>query len=223
MKGKSIVILGVLAGLVLVAPASAQYTSIQHNLLDGFGDSSFDPNTGAFIIDADAALAPGVNNLTLNDPAALTGTITNTRIHIETTFNQIIGTQAQFVGGTLSLTFDFDGIPREISGPITGMLFDPPQQLSPTVWKIDGIGRWTATTVNLPGSGNWPDGGGFSSLDSLTLAFNQNLAGFDWENDALDGRVESQYSLYPNDSATPEPASLLLLALGGAAVLRRRS
>ena len=217
MKKKCAVLMMAAVGLVLVsAPASAQYASIQHNLFNGVGDTTFDPGTGEFRIHATTS-----NLLTLNDPTPLSGVIANTVIDLSTTFNQVLGTgQAQFTGGFLSLTFDFDGSPYEISGPITGVLFEI-SQVGPNS-KIDGLGRWTATTKNLPGSGIWPDGGGFSSLDSLTLAFGQDLSNFDWENQALNGRVESLYSLFPNDSAIPEPATLSMLALGAIAMLRRR-
>lgn len=222
MKGLRIVFAVVALGLMLGAGvAQAQYISIQHNLLNGSPDTSYDPNTGVFRVYADAN-AGGTNLVTLNDnPPLVGGTITNTVIDLQTTFNQIVGNQAQFAGGSLTLTFNYNGVPRQISGPITGMLFDPPSQIGPN-WKIDGQGRWKATTVNLPGSGMWPDGGGFSSIDSITLVFNQNLAGFNWETQALQGNVQTQYSLFPNDSAVPEPASLVLLALGGLVVLRRR-
>ncbi len=214
MKGKVAVTLAVLA--LGCAPAFGIYTSIQHQLVDGVGDTTFDPNTGLFQVNA-----VDNNALTLNDGGVLAGTIDNATISLQTYFNQILpGPVAQFTGGTLSLTFDYDGTPYEISGPITGMLFDvTPGQFQST---IDGVGRWTATTKNLPGSGDWPDGGGFSSIDSLTVAFGQHLSSFDWESE-LSGWVETSYSLFPDDSAIPEPATLALLAFGALALARRRS
>ncbi|HRX85745.1 MAG TPA: PEP-CTERM sorting domain-containing protein, partial [Phycisphaerae bacterium] len=136
---------------------------------------------------------------------------------------------AQFVGGSLSLTFSYDadgagpGLPvpgYEISGPITGMLFEI-NSTSPTLSTIDGLGRWTATTVNLPGTNVWPVNNIFSSIDSLTVAFGQDLSNFDWTT-GITGNVQSQYALTPDDHATPEPASFALLALGALAVGRRR-
>ena len=94
---------------------------------------------------------------------------------------------------------------------------------------INGVGDTTfnATTgvfnvsANLPGSNVWPDGGGFSSVDSLTFAFGQDLSNFDWRED-LTGRVETLYSLFPDDRAVPEPATLALLAFGALALARKR-
>ena len=217
MKGKvATVALAVLA--VCCAPTFADYQSIQHNLINGVGDTTFNATTGVFNVSANTR-----DLLTLNDPTALGGAIQNTVINLSTTFNQILpGPVAQFVGGSLSLTFDYDdggGFQSyEISGPITGMLFEIN---AATPSKIDGLGRWTATTVNLPGSNVWPDGGGFSSVDSLTFAFGQDLSNFDWRED-LTGRVETLYSLFPDDRAVPEPATLALLAFGALALARKR-
>jgi len=229
MKGK-VILSGMLAIVsVAVTPVLADYTSIQHNLFNGVPDTSFDPNTGFFTINA-------VNEglVTLNDPGALGGVVSNVSISLNTKFNQIFGTgEAQFVGGFLSLSFDYDGdgvggnaaTSHNISGPITGMLFEI-SQVGPNS-RIDGLGRWTAANVDLPSAGwpgipgVWPDGGGFSSIDSLSIAFNQDLSSFDWTT-PISGRVESLYSLWPDDRAIPEPASLALVAVGALALIRRR-
>jgi hypothetical protein len=217
------------AGLILATgSAQAAYTSISHNLINGTADTFFNSGTGAFSVHSVNA-----NLVSLFDPGPTTliGTISNAVFDLNTTFNQILVTQdgprAQFVGGSLSLSFNFDpdGIggapatPHIISGPITGMLFGV-TSTGPTTGRLDGEGRWTATNVNLPGSGVWP-ALNFSSIDSLTLVFNQSLAGWMF-NSNLTGRGETQYSLFPNDSSTPEPATLGLLAIGAAAMLRRR-
>jgi hypothetical protein len=223
MKGKGIALTAVLASMLVVGSASAAYDSIQHNLFTNFnGNTSFNPGTGEFLVTETTS-----NLLTLNDPLPLTGVVTNAQTTISTFFQGIVpGPAALFTGGSISLTFDYDpdGAGPDpvgsygISGPITGMFFEVTAGPNSS---IDGLGRWTATTVNLPGSGIWPDGGGFSSIDSLSVAFAQDLTGFDWASE-LQGDIRTLYSLFPDDRAIPEPATAALVAFGALALIRRR-
>ncbi len=217
-------------GLLMFAgtPAlGAGYASIIHNMLDGTLDTSF--NAGVLTVNSSSS-----QNVSLLDPGpgGLPGTVSNAAFNMTSTFNGFDGPQAQFVGGSLSLTFDYEDssnvvTSHQISGPITGLLFNLPALVAPGIYQIDGVGRWTATTKNLPGateiggSGLWDDGGGFSSLDSLTLTFGEDLSSFDWANDTVNNG-ETNYQLFPNDSATPEPSTIALLAIGAAGLIRRR-
>ncbi|MCB9849802.1 MAG: PEP-CTERM sorting domain-containing protein [Phycisphaerales bacterium] len=230
MKGKGILSLACIAAIgVMASHAAADYSSIYQNLLNGVDDTNFDPNTGEFTIDS-----IGTDLITLTDfGVPLTGTISNSEMHMNTFFNTVdfvLGEfRGKFTGGNFSLTFDYDadgvgpGLPtsHEISGPITAIWFLPSDFLG--LGRLDGLGRWTATTVDLPGSDIWPDGGGFSSWDSFTIDFSTSLSNFDWETDDLSGRTETQYTLLPNDAAIPEPATFALVAFGTLAMLRRRS
>ncbi|MCB9866472.1 MAG: PEP-CTERM sorting domain-containing protein [Phycisphaerales bacterium] len=230
MKAK-IISLGLAGVLLLVAsPAHAAYSSIQHNLFDTQPDTTFNPVNGAFTISATNA-----GLLTLTDTSALTGAISNIQIDLVTYFNTVLPSgEAKFLGGSLSLSFDYDppGAPPvdsfNISGPINGMFFSI-KQLGPNS-KIDGLGRWIATNVDLPSqngvdAGIWPVAAppnNFSSIDSLTIAFAQDLTAFDWTT-PLTGRVESLYSLYPDGRAVPEPTTLALLVCASVGLLRRRA
>jgi hypothetical protein len=85
---------------------------------------------------------------------------------------------------------------------------------------IDGEGLWNATTKTLPLSGVWPDGGGSSSIDTLTIYLGTDLTGWDWSSPIPDG--ETTYNIVPSDSAVPEPGTILLLAAGLIGLRRRR-
>jgi hypothetical protein len=221
MKGKSA--LAVLALAALAAPAMATYSSIQHNGFDGIDDFSFDGTT--LLIDLGNVVP--ANLITLNDPGPLLGgAVTNGRFQLRATLVSVLNaTTARFgnqPGDFLSLTFDYNGVPKQISGPLFYMDFTLNVQ-SPAFSTIDGLGDFTPAVINLPGSNDWSPLGphGRSSVDSLTLSFNANLAGFDWTGQP-GGYQETQYQLTPGESGIPEPASLVLLAAGALTALRRR-
>lgn len=240
MKGKTlktVTAFVLMAGLSQYAMAVG-FDSIQHNLIDGINDTTYDGSTGRL------AASSNSTALTLNDNGGILHpngptVVTNVQANIETFFHsQLSPATAKFTGGSLLLSFDFDPDGAgpspvgsySIGGPITAMEFTV-NIVTPTFSTIDGEGLWNATTVNLPGSGQWLDGGGFSSIKSLTLAFGIDLTGFDWSSPTAvaggtvgPGILESQYALTPDQTAVPEPASImLLLACATGTLIRRRS
>ncbi|UCG33193.1 MAG: hypothetical protein JSU68_00900 [Phycisphaerales bacterium] len=209
---------GILASLVvaflLVLPAKAEYTSIQANMLDGLPDTNY--TNGVMTISSNTA----TSQLTLNDPSALGGTVTNFDLDLVTTFHHVYwdgpDLKAVFSGGDFSLSFDHESTPYYIQGPISNLVFWV-SGVGETSY-IDGQGLFDAV-FDLPGSGDWP-APAQSSIKSLTMAFHTDLSEFDWESN-LTGPMETVVTLYPDDSAIPGPATLLLL-VPGVALLRRR-
>ena len=208
------VIGAVVVGLLVVLPAQAEYSSIQANLVNGVPDTVY--VGGVMTIDSNDS----TSQLTLNDPSPLGGTVSNIDLGLATTFHHVYfdGPQlkAVFSGGNFSLAFDYDSNPYYIQGPISNMVFWVSGTGSTSY--IDGEGLFDAI-FDLPGSNDWP-APAQSSIKSLTLTFGTDLAEFDWSTD-LDQHNETVLTLYPNDSAIPGPATLLLL-LPGMALLRRR-
>ena len=231
MKGRSI--LGVLllgVALVVAQPASAAYISIQDNLVEGVPDTFFNHGNGELTISA-----TGTNLITLNDsPAIPSGyTISNSvTLLLNTTLDHFSGDgAAHFAGGSYLLTFDFTPsgggatTSHSIGGPILGMRFTV-NVITSNFSTINGEGLFTAVAPNLPGSNVWPDGGGLSSLDSVTLALETDLTGWNFDGPLPqgdpDGRLETFYSIFPDERAVPEPATLGLLACGALLLVRRR-
>lgn len=218
MRGKGFirVVICALFSAISSDGAFASYVSIQHNLVNGSPDTAYNATTKLLTWDATDS-----NLVTLNDPTSIGGTITNTAIHLSTTFLSYNAAtkKAAFTGGSFSLQFMRDGLgPYSISGPISGMIMTTTSSSG-----INGEGLFDAGTPFLPGSNDWPDGGGLSSIKSLTIKFSGLPGGvnYDWTSD-ISGRAETQYSLFPNASAAPEPVSLVMLVMGSAGVLLTR-
>jgi len=204
-------------GLMVALPAQATYTSIQANLLDGVPETDYT----AGVLTIDSASVP-TTQLTLNDPDPLLGTVTDMDLDLVTYFNYVFmdgeTVKSIFTGGNFSLTFNYDSSPYYIEGPISNMVFYV-SSATPSLSYIAGEGLFQAA-YELPGSDNWP-APLQSSIKSLTLAFGCDLGEFDWAEGALDCPLETLMTLYPDNSAAPGPAALLLL-IPGAALLRRR-
>jgi hypothetical protein len=208
----------ILAGVVFTAlspPALAIYQTIEHNLLDGIPETSYTGGVLSLSSPADAN-----NDVFLYDPVQLPGVVTNTSVSLTMSFDgyDVHTGRAVFSDGIFSLKFDYNGVAGfELSGPVHLMLLEVFVD-SPSLSFVFGEGLFTAETVNLPGSNEWPDGGGRSLFDHLGIAFpGVDLTGFDWTTDTFtDG--DGLYSLIPG----PEPGTLGLVALGVVLVVVRR-
>jgi len=214
MKGRSLLFI---VGMVvaITQPVLADYASIAHNLFDGTADTSYDAGTGVFTISQS-----GNNNLSLNDPNKLLGTVTNTNVSIQTNFHHTSGSEIWFTGGQIDLTFNYDGSPYYMRGPIDGLVLGVEFIPGANLTRISGQGLYTATE-DLPGSGNWL-ATGFSSIKTMTLEFSGvDYSGWDGS-ESFSGPAETQYTLYPNDSAVPEPVTIILLAVGLLGMVHRR-
>lgn len=209
------------------APAFGTYVSIQHNLIDGTPDTNF---VGGALTISSASTDLELNDDDLTGPTA--PDVSNVSVFMETffhSFDPMAGPfgEAKFTGGSFTLKFDYQGSAGqtyEISGPVVGMVFGVTQitHLGGGDWLtiVEGAGLWNALVKALPGSNDWPDGGGWSSFNALTLRIGSDLTGWEWDSDVTGG--QTLYTLTPDDSAVPEPATLMLLTLGGAVLLRRR-
>ncbi|UCG33192.1 MAG: hypothetical protein JSU68_00895 [Phycisphaerales bacterium] len=201
--------------LLVVFPAQAEYTSIQANMLNGIADTVY--SGGVMTIDTNDS----TSQLTLNDPGPLADLVEgNVDLDLTTTFHHVYwdgpDLKAVFSGGNFSLNFTYDSNPYYIQGPISNMIF----WVSGTGANsyIDGEGLFDAV-FDLPGSNDWP-APLESSIKSLTITVGTDLSEFDWSTPLMDHN-ETVLTLYPDNSAIPGPATLLLL-LPGVAVLRRR-
>ncbi len=222
MKGtKAFGTLAVIIALVCAGPAMADYTSIVHDLTDGSPDTSY--SGGNLTINSTST------QLFLQDPTTLAVSPTNVDVSLSTTFSSFnpaaqpgfpLGS-ATFTGGSYSLTFDIGIDSYEISGPVTAIVLGVTSAGSGGS-IIEGSGLFDATTVDLPGSNNWP-AAGLSTIDTITLSIGIDLTGLDWNPQTTNlSNGETLYTLLPNDSGLPEPASLMLLMAGVFGLVRRR-
>jgi len=232
MKGKSC--LALLCVLGLGGEAFAAYSSIQHNCIDGTPDTNY--VGGVFSV----AQSGKTTGLTLNDsgvPVTPPPLYRNIAVSLTTYFDHYVpgsvdpvrypNGYAEFRGGSYSLNFDYRPTTADpwlsyaIGGPFAGFRGSL-SSATPTKSVIKGEGLFTAGTPFLPGSNDWPapNPPGVSSIQSLTLEIGINLSGWEFNTNLTGG--ETQYTLFPNASAAPEPTSLVLLALGAAGLLRRR-
>ncbi len=213
--------------LVVPQIASGDYTSVQHNLIGAPNDTSFDGSVLRIYQN------PG-NNLTLwTDAGQITGTVADAVVDMQTNFQYYNPTPeanypngaAWFGGGTYTLTFTFTPTGGtagnySISGPMDVMKVGV-TSTSPALSTLTGEGRWTATSINLPGPDMWVTGpDGWSGIHALTMAISTNLANYQWQSAFDTGNT--QYNISPSANAIPEPSALALLLLGVAALLRRR-
>ncbi|MBN1491180.1 MAG: PEP-CTERM sorting domain-containing protein [Phycisphaerae bacterium] len=207
--------------------SAAYYNSLAHNLVgENLEDTVFDPETGLLSINdsttglthnTDPAIAVPQGGVGVQGYATVS--LSTTLVGFDTPAHP---GKAVFAGGNFSLSFLFD--PEgdgsyesySIGGPIEGLVVEC-QPVNSSLTKFYGEGLWQAVTKSLPA--DWLDGGGYSSINTLTIDVGSDFtAGFDWTTGFAG---QSLYSLFPNDEAVPEPGTLLLLA-GGALFLRRR-
>jgi hypothetical protein len=200
-------LLWALLALGFASPARAVYVSIEHNLVDGVPDTSYEDR----ILTLQSALDVN-NNIVLNDPTPLPALVGKASVDLSTTFSSYnpASNRATFSGGSFSLSFDYNGVAGYgIVGLVRQMHFEVFVD-APTYSRIEGFGSFKATSLTLPGSNAWPSGLGISEFDQLTIVLpGQDLTGFDWTTDVFED-VESIYVLAP----IPEPTTFALCTIG---------
>lgn len=232
MKERGIIYLTAGVVALLALPTYGTITSVQHSLIDGQPDTAYNATTGVFTVAKTNANVLSVNE----DGTKVTGTVSNAAVSLVTYFDSYdsVNKIGKFKGGSYMLTFDFDdgggggAVSYQLSGSIAGMQFKVTQVLAGPISKIEGQGLWKAIVKDLPGiagphTGVWNDGGLRSSINSMTLAFNYDLTNYNYQDFSVtDGRIETQYQLWPSPVAVPEASTVVLLAAGAMGLIRRR-
>jgi hypothetical protein len=214
MKG----ILSVLVVLAAAPLAFGAYSSIQHNMLDTVNDTWYNQPGNLHKL----TISSTTMTMTQNPDPGGTLIAPGATVFLETWWTGNIDPTrgALFTGGTFSLTFDYDpgsGTQSyDISGPISGLFIKVTSTGASSI--VEGEGLFDAVTKTLPDV--WDDSGGLSSIDSWTIAINQNLSTFSWDADAFTG--QTNYTIFPDERAAPEPMTLAMLACGSLLLLRRR-
>lgn len=214
--------LGFRTGVVALAvfgaaasPAPAAYIGIS-GLYSGWNhDMSFHPGTGHLSVVAQLlGAAPSIGLL---DPGALPGTVLNPRMELSTYLvEETLDGMWIFGGGDLMFTFDYDAdgpggapaTPHHIGGPIFRLELAR-IAITPSFIINQGTAYLAVNDLDLPGSGIWPDGGDLSILELPEFPLNAVTN-------------ELRFRLAPGGGGVPEPGSLLLIAIGLVAPLRRR-
>lgn len=234
---------------ILLATASAvqagAYTEIQNNAFDGVNDASYVGKQLWWCTDDFS----GYNILTLiEDTGPLTGLTGNVALELYSNFQNYNSTlttppKAYFTGGLMNLTFDYssDGgttwTPYQLRGSISQGSVEI-TSTSSSLSTLTGIFQFDTNdptggvgVENLPGSNNWPAPGKSTAValsfaigyDLSPLLVNPELWNYDLPTNIPGVRyLDTHFSLYPDERPIPEPASMLLLAVGSILVLPRR-
>ncbi len=225
MKVKAVVVMSAV-GMLAVLPqiTLGDYTTIEHGLLGGGYDTSFDGTT------LRVQQSPANNLTLLTDSGQIYGEVANAAVDMWTTYSHFDPTveanypngSAWFTGGNYSLSFTFTPTGGTagnyyISGPM-----DVLKVGATSAYYVSGEGRWTATSISLPGPDEWITGAdGWSGIHSLTLNVGIDMLSFDWDTGTF-AKGNTVYNISPTANAIPEPTALLLLVLGSVGLLRRR-